>query len=347
MAVATLAVGVGVLIVTGLLLVARTIITSRIGEGDGGDNRGDHGDDAVVAYNAGGEYRRVRDRRPRVSAVVITLNEATQIRQCLDHLLAARPAFHEVIVIDGGSSDDTVGIAAGYTKRTGMVRVHVSATRGRAAQLNAGLSEVTGDAVVFVHADSRPPRACVQEVCTALFNGDDRDEPTVIGLLGFPTRIAMFDEDGSYSPASETRILWITTMHEYIAYFFYPLLFQPISFLRGLRCLFGDQNLSLRTVDGIKLGGFDDTLRIMEDLDLCLRVVEKLGKRVVRSGRWGASSGRRIAQWGELNATYIHFRISLVWYMARLAEWMIGGRWPWVRRLMGREYEMIYTDDPR
>lgn len=347
MAVATLAVGVGVLIVTGLLLVARTIITSRIGEGDGGDNRGDHGDDAVVACNAGGEDRRVRDRRPRVSAVVITLNEATQIRQCLDHLLAARPAFHEVIVIDGGSSDDTVGIAAGYTKRTGMVRVHVSATRGRAAQLNVGLSEVTGDAVVFVHADSRPPRACVQEVCTALFNGDDRDEPTGIGLLGFPTRIAMFDEDGSYSPASETRILWITTMHEYIAYFFYPLLFQPISFLRGLRCLFGDQNLSLRTVDGIKLGGFDDTLRIMEDLDLCLRVVEKLGKRVVRSGRWGASSGRRIAQWGELNATYIHFRISLVWYMARLAEWVIGGRWPWVRRLMGREYEMIYTDDPR
>lgn len=332
MGVATLAVGAGVLmILAGLLLVAWRINTSRFAEDD----------------VAAGDDRRVGRRRPRVSAVVITLNEARQIRQCLDHLLAARPAFHEVVLIDGGSSDDTVGITAGYAKRTGMVRVHVSASRGRAAQLNAGLDEVTGDAVVFVHADSRPPRSCVREVCAALFHGDDRDEPTGVGLLGFPTRIAMFDEGGRYSPVSEARILWLTTMHEYIAYSFYPLLFQPISFLRGLRCLFGDQNLSLRRADGIKLGGFDDTLRIMEDLDLCLRVVETLGKRVVRSRRWGASSGRRIAQWGEINATYIHFRISLVWYMARLAEWVIGGRWPWVRRLMRREYEMIYTDDPR
>ena len=343
MAAATLAVGVGVLIatgfVTGLLLLARTVVASR--DDDGTEDR------AVVADDVRGEGRRIRRRRPRVSAVVITLNEATQIRQCLDHLLAARPAFHEMIVIDGGSSDDTVRIAAGYTNQTGMVRVHVSATKGRAAQLNEGLHEATGDAVVFAHADSRPPRTCVQEVRTALFNGDDRDEPTGIGLLGFPTRIAMFDESGRYSPSSETRILWLTTMHEYVAYFFYPLLFQPISFLRGLRCLFGDQNLSLRTADGIELGGFDDTLRIMEDLDLCLRVVEKLGKRVARSRRWGASSGRRIAQWGEINATYIHFRISLVWYLARLVEWVIGGRWAWVRRLMRREYEMMYTDDPR
>ena len=289
--------------------------------------------DTVAACGPGSDGA----RQPRVAAVVITLNEARQIEQCLEHLLACRPPFEEVLVCDGGSTDETVDIVkriilagemrcastratclapaaarqrqgpggrqgepgrgilqeeeqAGHRgakrdSKTGdriteesptrmtrtRIRIITSSTKGRAAQLNTGARAVASgsDAVVFVHADSRPPPTCVQDVRMTLFNDNDPHDPTDIGLLGFPTRIAMFDETGRYSPASETRILWLTTIHEYISYFFYPLLFQPLSYLRGLRCLFGDQNLALRTADVIKLGGYDDALRIMEDLDLC------------------------------------------------------------------------------
>ena len=316
---------------------------------------------------------------PNVAAVVITLNEEAQIEQCLDHLMASEPAYAEVVVCDGGSTDGTIGVVERCIRRYGnkgekngkknvkknetknekknekknetnekdsiVVRLVRSDGKGRALQLNAAARELVSDAVVFVHADSRPPLTAVRHARDALFR--DGDETTEVGLLGFPTRIALFPAETPFSPAAETRILWLTTLHEYIAYRFYPFVFQPRSYLRGLRCLFGDQNLTMRLADWEALGGFDESLRIMEDLDMCLRVVERLGKRVSRCEEWGASSGRRIAAWGEGKATVIHFRIAVVWYAAILVERVLGRRWGWVRRVLRNEYYGVYGDNAR
>ena len=305
---------------------------------------------------------------PNVAAVVITLNEEAQIEQCLDHLMASEPAYAEVVVCDGGSTDGTIGVVERCIRRYGnkgekngkkngkknetknekdaiVVRLVRSDGKGRALQLNAAARELVSDAVVFVHADSRPPLTAVRHARDALFR--DGDETTEVGLLGFPTRIALFPAETPFSPAAETRILWLTTLHEYIAYRFYPFVFQPRSYLRGLRCLFGDQNLTMRLADWEALGGFDESLRIMEDLDMCLRVVERLGKRVSRCEEWGASSGRRIAAWGEGKATVIHFRIAVVWYAASLVERVLGRRWGWVRRVLRNEYYGVYGDNAR
>ncbi len=43
---------------------------------------------------------------------------------------------------------------------------------------------------------------------------------------------------------------------------------------RGLRCLFGDQTLFCRASDLWRVGGFDGSLPIMEDADLCIRMHE-------------------------------------------------------------------------
>ena len=51
-----------------------------------------------------------------------------------------------------------------------------------------------------------------------------------------------------------------------------PLLLRPLSFLRGLRCLFGDQTMFCRAADFRRVGGFDGRLPIMEDADLCIRL---------------------------------------------------------------------------
>jgi rSAM/selenodomain-associated transferase 2 len=86
-----------------------------------------------------------------LSVVVPVLNEAAGIRAALEALAPLRARGHEVIVVDGGSSDSTADIAAGLCDRV------LSAPRGRAAQMNAGARAANGDMLLFLHADTRLP----------------------------------------------------------------------------------------------------------------------------------------------------------------------------------------------
>jgi rSAM/selenodomain-associated transferase 2 len=87
----------------------------------------------------------------RLSVVVPALNEASGIRAALEALAPLRARGHEVIVVDGGSSDGTAEVAAGLCDRV------VKASRGRALQMNAGARAATGDMLLFLHADTRLP----------------------------------------------------------------------------------------------------------------------------------------------------------------------------------------------
>lgn len=94
------------------------------------------------------------DARLKLSVVVPVLNEAAGIRAALEALAPLRARGHEVIVVDGGSSDGTPQLAAALCDRV------LSAPRGRASQMNAGARVATGDVLVFLHADTRlPPQA--------------------------------------------------------------------------------------------------------------------------------------------------------------------------------------------
>jgi rSAM/selenodomain-associated transferase 2 len=87
----------------------------------------------------------------RLSVVVPALNEAGGIRAALEALAPLRARGHEVILVDGGSSDGTAEVAAGLCDRV------VNASRGRALQMNAGARAATGDMLLFLHADTRLP----------------------------------------------------------------------------------------------------------------------------------------------------------------------------------------------
>ncbi|HEV2430370.1 MAG TPA: TIGR04283 family arsenosugar biosynthesis glycosyltransferase, partial [Burkholderiales bacterium] len=98
----------------------------------------------------------------RLSVVVPALNEASGIRPALEALAPLRAGGHEVIVVDGGSSDGTPELARGLCDRV------LSAPRGRAPQMNVGAAAATGDALVFLHADTRLPQGADELIFQSL-----------------------------------------------------------------------------------------------------------------------------------------------------------------------------------
>lgn len=100
-----------------------------------------------------------------ISIVVPALNEAGQIVGTLLPLQAARRAGHELIVVDGGSSDDTMKLAAPLADRV------IGASRGRARQMNRGAAAARGDIVWFVHADTQVAEDGYLQVAAAIAGG--------------------------------------------------------------------------------------------------------------------------------------------------------------------------------
>jgi rSAM/selenodomain-associated transferase 2 len=84
-----------------------------------------------------------------ISIIIPVLNEAGCIEECLAALQGLRPRGHEVIVVDGGSVDETVRRAAPLCDRL------LHSACGRARQMNAGAAAAAGDWLVFLHADTR------------------------------------------------------------------------------------------------------------------------------------------------------------------------------------------------
>jgi rSAM/selenodomain-associated transferase 2 len=90
----------------------------------------------------------------KLSIIIPTLNEAAIIGSSLAALKALRQAGHEIIVVDGGSQDETVQLAKSIA---GQICI---ANKGRASQMNKGAEIANGDVLVFLHADSSlPPNA--------------------------------------------------------------------------------------------------------------------------------------------------------------------------------------------
>ena len=101
----------------------------------------------------------------KVSIIIPVLNEAGRIADTLQSLQPYRRQGHEIIVIDGGSNDDTVSIAEQYADSL----LHSDA--GRAMQMNSGIDEASGDALLFLHADTRLPADAVSKIIHAVEDG--------------------------------------------------------------------------------------------------------------------------------------------------------------------------------
>ncbi|MYK21225.1 glycosyltransferase [Candidatus Poribacteria bacterium] len=100
---------------------------------------------------------------PKISIIIPILNEAKILEQTLSEL-QSELGSHELIIVDGGSTDGSVPIAEKYGKV-------VTSVRGRAKQLNAGAAAASGDILTFLHADIWLESGALAAVETALSSG--------------------------------------------------------------------------------------------------------------------------------------------------------------------------------
>lgn len=168
----------------------------------------------------------------KVSIIIPTLNEAAIISESLQRAWALGP--HEVIVVDGGSQDDTVPLARKSASRVVQTR------RGRAFQQNAGAQAAAGDALLFLHADNWLPPAAMEQILDAL-----RDRRVKVGAFWQQVE----------SPGLAFRLLERGNAYRVARW--------------GLA--YGDQGIFIRRVVFEACGGFPD-VALMEDLYLLKRL---------------------------------------------------------------------------
>jgi rSAM/selenodomain-associated transferase 2 len=97
------------------------------------------------------------------SIIIPTLNEAQAIVNCLTALQPLRN-FCEIIVVDGGSMDNTKRLAQPFADKV------MSSAKGRAIQMNTGAESAEGDVLIFLHADTFLPNDALDNITQACNN---------------------------------------------------------------------------------------------------------------------------------------------------------------------------------
>jgi rSAM/selenodomain-associated transferase 2 len=219
--------------------------------------------------------RNILNTNDIISIIIPALNEAGSIERAI---ASTTPSVNtEVIVVDGGSVDDTMSLAQNMGAKV------ISSPAGRADQMNLGAQAATGDILLFLHADTGLPPEFDILVRAALASGQRR---SVAGA--FPLKI-----DGD-SP----QLRWVEWGVNGRSHFF--------------QMPYGDQALFLRADTFHEIGGFP-ALPIMEDFEL-VRRLKRLGKIAIVSAPV-VTSGRRWLERGVLATTVINQMVILGYFL--------------------------------
>ncbi len=204
----------------------------------------------------------------RISVIIPTYFEENTISRLLDFL--CQPIYRsqiEVIIVDGGSKDNTVAIARQYP-----VKLITAEKASRPHQMNLGAKHAMGEIFYFVHADVQLVSSFVEDIEQAL-------QTCEAGCYRY-----VFD-------SSHTLL----KINAFFTRF-------PMMWCRG-----GDQTLFITRNLFEQLGGFDEYFEVMEDFDLIRRIKEHtrfhiIPKSVIVSARKYDHNSYLKVQWVNLKA---------------------------------------------
>jgi rSAM/selenodomain-associated transferase 2 len=169
-----------------------------------------------------------------LSIIIPTYNEAAIIRNTIEFLQRNLVSNNvEIIVSDGGSTDQTVAIAKSLGAKTVL-----SPVKGRAGQMNHGAKNASGDVYFFLHADSAPTHSSYDVINDAIQEG--------YNCGSFRTK---FD--------SSSVLLKVNAFFTRFNYLFF----------RG-----GDQGIFVTKILWDQIGGYKEEMVIMEDYDYIARL---------------------------------------------------------------------------
>lgn len=177
-----------------------------------------------------------------ISVIIPTLNEENYIGALLSRLQELRAGkLHEILVVDGGSSDNTVKIAENKGATV------VTSAKGRAKQMNIGAQRATGHILYFLHVDTIPPPHFDHHIRNAVAHGN------LSGCFRMK-----FDSD-----------------HWFLSFF---ATFTRFNFKV---CRGGDQSLFVTRELFYKLGGFNEDYHIYEDSEFVGRLYKATAFKVL------------------------------------------------------------------
>jgi len=101
----------------------------------------------------------------KLSIIIPVFNEAENIANTLEQLQTYRQQGHEVIVVDGGSQDNTIDLIQNMADQL-LISKH-----GRAVQMNNGAEQAQGNVLVFLHADTQLPDIADTFIVNAIDQG--------------------------------------------------------------------------------------------------------------------------------------------------------------------------------
>lgn len=230
----------------------------------------------------------------KISIVIPVLNEAHKLQKTLE--LRNIATHIEIIVVDGGSQDQTVELA-----QTAGVQV-LKSNPGRAQQMNLGAKTATGEILLFLHADTHLPAKFDDLIRNAL-----AQPHTIAGAFNLKIDLPMW---------SLRLVEWGVNLRS-----------------RYLQMPYGDQALFLYTRTFNEMGGFPN-LPIMEDFELIRQLRRRSTIAIIPTPV--ITSGRRWQKLGVVRTTLINQCIIVAYLLGispqQIAHWYQTGCKPQPRQ---------------
>ena len=219
----------------------------------------------------------------KLSVIIPVLNEEKTIAQTLEHL---QKTAVEIIIVDGGSTDNTVEIVQNMG-----IKTILSPEPGRSNQMNTGAKYAIGKVLLFLHADTQLPHNYLQYIEESL------EKPNTIA--------------GAFLLKIESKNPLLRIVEKGVN-----------ARSRLLQMPYGDQGIFLKKETFETIGGFPD-IPLMEDFQLML-TLKKQGK--IRLAKAPViTSARRWEKLGVIKTTLINQKVILGYFLGvspeKLKQW--------------------------